>query len=327
VKVSVIVPAYNAQHTIGHTLKALIEQDFAEQFEIITVDDGSTDQTANVIRSFASVRYVHQSNAGPASARNQGARLAQGEFLAFTDSDCIPQKDWLTCLVQGFIQPEVGVVMGSYGIANPHNLLAWCVHKEILFRHQHLLSDFPKVFGSYNFCVKKSVFEKAGGFNVSYRNASGEDNDLSYKIIALGARIYFKRNALVNHYHPTKVKKYLKEQYRHGLWRVQMYAAHPTMTQGDGYTFWKDIVEVPLSGLCLAGIVLSAFNFLTYELLFFGLLLPFLLFEIVFACFMINNVFKILFWGFIMFLRSFSRTLGFSTGILLFLGKKILNKP
>ncbi len=327
VKLSVIVPAYNAQGTIAQTLKALLDQDYSEKFEIIVVDDGSADQTADLIRSFATVRYAHQPNAGPACARNHGARLAQGEILVFTDSDCVPHKDWLSQLMQGFVEKDVAVVMGSYGIANSENLLAYCIYKEILFRHEHLLSDFPKAFGSYNFCVKRSVFEQVGGFDVSYRNASGEDNDLSYKIISAGYRIYFQRKALVDHYHPVQIRKYFKEQFRHGLWRAKIYAQHPLMLKGDGYTFWKDIVEVPWSLGCMLGIVLSPFGLLPFTSLVCFLFFSFLSFEMLFARIMLRDGQKEIFWGFIMFLRSFSRAFGLSTGILVFLGKKMINKP
>jgi len=323
---SVIVPAYNAQNTIGLTLRAIAQQDYSGDFEVIVVDDGSKDQTADTVRSFANVRYVHQSNAGPASARNQGARLAQGEFLVFTDSDCVPHKDWLSCLMQGFVAEDVAVVMGSYGIANCESLLARCIYKEIVFRHKNLLPDFPKVFGSYNFCVRKKIFEHVGGFSTEYRYASGEDNDLSYKIIAAGYRIYFERQALVDHYHPTRILKYLKEQFRHGLWRVLLYASHPDMAQGDGYTFWKDLIELPWSFLCLLGMIVSPFGFVSFKAVMFFLIVPFLIFEILFARAMIHNIWEEFFGGFIMFLRSFSRTFGLSTGILLYFAQKILNK-
>ncbi len=325
--VSVIVPAYNAQDTIGQTLKALASQDYQENFEIIVVDDGSSDQTVAAVRLFAQIRYAYQSNAGPAAARNHGARLAQGDILAFTDSDCVPHKDWLSQLLQGFVTGDIAVVMGSYGIANSQNLLADCVYKEIVFRHKRLLPDFPNVFGSYNFCVKKNIFEQVGGFNVSYRYASGEDNDLSYKIIKAGGRVYFQREAFVDHYHPTRIRKYLKEQFRHGLWRVRMYMDHPFMVKGDGYTFWKDMVEVPWSVCCLLSIVLSLFGLVAFKAIACFLIVSFLLFEIFFARFMLRGDREEFFWGFIMFLRSFSRTLGLSTGILLFLKQKILNKP
>ena len=183
--VSVIVPAYNASATIGQTLEALSRQNCFQPFEVIVVDDGSSDNTADIVCSFASVRYVRQENAGPASARNHGAKLAQGEYLAFTDSDCIPHEDWISKLMEGFGQQQVGVVAGSYGIANPEIWLARCIYKEILWRHNTLMPDFPNSFGSYNFCVKKNVFDAVGGFNTAYRHASGEDNDLSYKIITV----------------------------------------------------------------------------------------------------------------------------------------------
>ena len=247
--VSVIIPAYNASATIGQALNALSRQNCFQPFEVIVVDDGSSDKTAEIVASFPSVRYIRQDNAGPAAARNHGARLAQGEYLAFTDSDCIPHEDWISQLMSGFSQPHVGVVAGSYGIANPKSRLARGIHKEILWRHQHLMPDFPNSFGSYNFCVRKNVFDAVGGFNTAYRTASGEDNDLSYKITGSGWRIYFERKAFVDHYHPTRVVKYLKEQFRHGFWRLKMYMDHPRMMRGDGYTYWKDIIEMPLAAV------------------------------------------------------------------------------
>ena len=161
--VSVIVPAYNASATIGKALEVLSKQNCFQPFEVIVVDDGSSDNTADIVRSFASVRYVRQDNAGPASARNHGARLARGEFLAFTDSDCIPHEDWISQLMTGFGHLQVGVVAGSYGIANPESRLARCIYAEIRWRHTSLMPDFPRAFGSSNFCVKKNVFDAVGG--------------------------------------------------------------------------------------------------------------------------------------------------------------------
>jgi len=302
--VSVIVPAYNASATIGQTLEALSRQTCFQPFEVIVVDDGSSDKTADIVGSFAAVRYVRQDNAGPASARNHGARLAQGEFLAFTDSDCIPHEDWISLLVKGFGQQQVGVVAGSYGIANPQSLLARSIYKEILWRHTHLMQDYPNSFGSYNFCVKKEAFDAVGGFNTDYRNASGEDNDLSYKILKSGCRIYFERKALVDHYHPTSVTKYLKEQFRHGFWRVKMYQDHPDMMRGDGYTYWKDIFEMPLAGCLLLGMVVSAMRPLGLGGTGLYILIFFLLFEIVSAFFVTQSFFEGIFLGFVFFISG-----------------------
>ncbi len=324
ITVSVIIPAYNASATIGKALEALSRQNCFQPFEVIVVDDGSNDGTADIVCSFASVKYVCQDNAGPAAARNHGARLARGEYLAFTDSDCVPQEDWISLLMAGFGQLQVGVVAGSYGISNPEKWLARCINKEILWRHTHLMPDHPNSFGSYNFCVKKNIFEAVGGFNTSYRWASGEDNDLSYKIIRSGQLIYFQRKALVGHHHPTRVVKYLQEQFRHGFWRVKMYRDHPGMMRGDGYTFWKDIVEMPLAAVFLVGAVLSAFHYVRWVDLGRFWLLPFIAFEIICALIMVRCFLEGILLGFIFLFRSFARMLGLSTGItcLLFLKSK-----
>ena len=325
IQVSVIIPAYNASATIAKTLTALAQQDCSQPYEIIVVDDGSTDDTAQAVQSFPKVKYVHQENAGPASARNHGAQLAQGQFLAFTDADCTPHRDWLSCLMRGF-DNNVAVVCGSYGIANPENYLAKCVHAEIVYRHRYLVPDFPKVFGSYNFCVRKNIFEAVGGFNTAYRRASGEDNDLSYKIFKTGQRIYFQRQALVDHRHPTQVSRYLQEQFRHGFWRVSMYADHPQMARGDGYTFWKDIVEVPWAGCCCAGMLLAFLGFIRVDSIIYFLLGPLLALEILAAYFLMRDVYGGFFFGFVLFLRAFARLFGFSTGILAFLAEKHAKK-
>ncbi|MBF0511364.1 MAG: glycosyltransferase [Candidatus Omnitrophica bacterium] len=320
ISVSVIIPAYNASATIGQTLEALSRQIYPDPIEVIVVDDGSLDTTKDVVTSFPTVRYVRQNNAGPASARNCGASLAQGEYLVFTDSDCIPHEDWISELMKGFVRQEVGVVAGSYGIANRASILARCVYKEILWRHVHLMPDYPNAFGSYNFCVKKSVFEAVGGFNTAYRHASGEDNDLSYKI-RKSWRIFFNRKALVDHYHPTQIFRYLKEQFRHGFWRVKMYNDHPTMMAGDGYTFWKDMIELPLGVWWL---VASCFCFTVLNKIFLLAWGLFLLFEMIWAFVMTSALFEGIFFGSVMFVRAFARLFGFSTGFLAYFVKKML---
>jgi glycosyltransferase involved in cell wall biosynthesis len=330
VKISVIVPAYNASRTIGRLLSALEGQQCPFTFETIVVDDGSTDDTPRIVASHPQVRYVRQDNAGPAAARNHGARLATTGYLCFTDSDCVPRQDWLVRLMDGFNgtggapDATIGAVMGSYGIANPESLLSRGIHEEILFRHGKLLPDFPKVFGSYNFCAKKTIFDAVGGFRETYRQASGEDNDLSYRFTRAGYRIYFKRNAIVDHYHTTDFKKYLREQWRHGFWRVAMYATHPQMVKGDDYTFWKDILEVGCCAVGLLGLLLAALQVIPFWPVIYFVLFPMLLLEIFFSCVMLPLKLEGIWFAAVLFLRAFARSLGLSTGILRFLQKKIV---
>src|SRR5262245_23004410 len=255
-RASVIIPVFNGEKTIRPAIESLLAQDFPN-LEIIVVDDGSTDGTARIVGGFTGVVYRQQKNAGPATARNEGVRHAAGEIICFTDADCVAHKDWVTRLVRSFDRKEVGAVAGSYGIVNKENVLADCIHREILYRHEKFKSDFVRAFGSYNCAVRKDVFNGVGGFDERYRFASGEDNDLSYKILKGGYKILFDRAALVDHHHPSQIKNYLRSQFQHGYWRAKMYRDHPGMSGGDDYTFWKDMVEVAIVMLIFLASFLS----------------------------------------------------------------------
>jgi glycosyltransferase involved in cell wall biosynthesis len=93
--VSIIIPAFNCEDTIAGTLDALRAQTYHGAMEVIVVDDGSSDGTNEIVRSFSQVRCLRQDNAGPASARNSGARISSGDILMFTDSDCCPEPAWV----------------------------------------------------------------------------------------------------------------------------------------------------------------------------------------------------------------------------------------
>ena len=324
--ISVVIPAYNCEKTIAKCIQAALNQDYPGQKELIVVDDGSTDNTPKTIQEMFNVKYLRQDNAGPATARNRGFAESVGEFIFFTDSDCVPTNNWISCVMQHFSDAGIGVVAGSYGIMNWESLLARCIFKEIQFRHQKNMPKHPKSFGSYNFCVRRNVFKQVGGFTPQYRHASGEDNDLSYKILQTGHRICFERSSIVKHYFTEQLLQYLKEQFRHGFWRVKMYFDHPLMSFGDDYTFWKDIVEPPLVlgwMLCLSKANFGASFYAGYAN---TLLLILLILEVFYAAIFTKHHREAIYFGFVMFLRAFVRTAGFMCGILTFFVKKPFKK-
>jgi glycosyltransferase involved in cell wall biosynthesis len=315
-RVSIVIPVYNGGKTIGETLRACLKQDFPRTYEVIVVDDGSNDNSAEIIKSFP-VRYIWQENSGPAKARNNGWRAASGDIICFTDSDCIPRNDWIRMLIKGFDDGLVGAVAGGYDIANNRNRLANLIQREINYRHSKF-RNYIRAFGSYNVAIRRNVLEKVGGFNESYRAASGEDNDLSYKIIQNGYKIMYQKEAKVAHFHTSKIHKYLKEQYRHGYWRMKLYMDFTEMMRGDDYTGLKDIIEPNLSLLTIFSIpilwydwaILSFFAFLSIN----GLI------QLITAYRIVGGLwkFEFIYWAYVMFLRAYARGIGMFLGIVKF---------
>ena len=320
--ISVVIPAFNAEETIREVVHAAREQDLTAGPEVIVVDDGSTDQTANQAEQ-AGAQVLQQINQGPAAARNAGWRAAQGEIVLFTDSDCKPHKDWAKRLLSGFTNSGVGAVAGSYGIWNPYSWLARNVHEEIRNRHAKMGGSI-RVFGSYNVAIKKEVLEKLNGFDENYRRASGEDNDLSYRMLKGGFTIGFRPAALVDHLHQENIVADLKEQARHGYYRMLMYRTHPEMITGDDYTGIKDIVEPPLALILLVLVSLALIMGGSLSLLALGLTLAYCLLQVV------NLMGKEwqttgsqrLFYAGVTFFRGFARGLGMLAGLLRFGLKK-----
>ncbi|MFM1921387.1 MAG: hypothetical protein RLZZ303_3021 [Candidatus Hydrogenedentota bacterium] len=260
IPVSVIVPSYNAERTLAECIEALLHQDYPD-LEIIIVDDGSTDRTAEIAHGYEGITYIRQDNAGPAAARNRGAAAAKGEWLAFTDSDCIAEPDWISALMAKVRANEgkgVVGVGGTYGIANPESLLARIIHAEIQARHARM-KDEVDFLGSFNVAYERMAFEAVGGFDESFSQASAEDNDLAYRLIDADGKLLFSKLAIVNHYHPTRLLPYFKTQMRHGFWRVRLNKKHENRSRGDAYA---DGIELRFSMGLVGNIVGACMGYL-----------------------------------------------------------------
>ncbi|MBF0497093.1 MAG: glycosyltransferase [Deltaproteobacteria bacterium] len=322
VPVSVVIPAYNAAATIGRTIAACLAQTgLPEAVEVIVVDDGSQDHTASLAQGYP-VKVIRQLNSGPAAARNAGYRAARGRVICFTDADCIPADNWVATLLQGFQSEKIGAVAGTYEPANPESWLAACIQAEIDVRHLRM-GKFIRAFGTYNVAIIRRALDEVDGFDPKYRRASGEDNDLSYKLLKAGYRIAFRREARVAHFHPTRVIRYMKEQARHGFWRAKIYRRHPDMTRGDDYTLVKDIVEPPLALAIVLGLTTS---------LVWAQLRPVVIcltiIQVIIQAPMTKKIVALTgqrmaaWFGLVTFARGFARALGLAAGLALFRREK-----
>lgn len=240
-KASIIIPAFNAQKTIRECLTSLLQQAFSKnEFEIIVIDDGSMDQTSQIVSEFKSVTLSAQKNAGPAVARNRGAKKASGEIVVFLDSDCVPQKNWLSEILDPFSDPNVAGAQGRYENGVDH-WMAQFVQLEIEERYERQKKSMQKKSGidfvsTYSAAYRKKIFLDNGGFDEGFRTASGEDTDLSFRLSDKGFRLVFAPDAIVRHFHPTSLLKYFKTKFFRAYWRALLYAKHPKKIAEDSYT-------------------------------------------------------------------------------------------
>jgi GT2 family glycosyltransferase len=233
---SIIIPTFNGASRIGHCLKSLVKQTAGRNVEILVVDDGSTDNIANVIRGYSSVRLITQANAGPASARNRGALAAQGTILLFTDDDCVPMPDWLESMLEPFEDPDV---VGAKGVYRTHqkSLAARFVQMEYEDKYRLMASlasiDF---IDTYSAGFRRDRFLEMTGYDTSFPVACAEDIELSYRMSARGWKMMFVPAAIVYHTHPDTFTRYLKKKYKFAFWRVLAVRKNPSKGVKDSHT-------------------------------------------------------------------------------------------
>ncbi|TRZ55513.1 glycosyltransferase [archaeon] len=259
--VSVIIPCFNAERTILRTLEALDKQT-AKGFEVILADDGSNDETVKTAKSFKPENYklivIAEKHAGPAAQRNRGAKKAKGELLLFTDSDCVPEKNWVSEMAKPFADKNIVGVSGTYRTLNNEKIIARFEGYEIAKRHEKLARQkYIDFIGSFSAGYRKNIFKKFGGFSSDFKRADAEDPELSFKIAKTGYRMVFNPKAVVAHPHVSTLKKFWKQKFSRGFWRVLLYKKHPEKMRGDSYTG----KEVQLSLIFLAAFLLSFAGF------------------------------------------------------------------
>ena len=235
--VSIVISTYNSADEIKKCIKGLEGQSFPrERYEIIVIDDGSTDNTG-VIAKDHDILYYFQENKGPASARNKGVELAKGDIVLFTDADCIPDKNWIEEMVSPFKNPEIAGVKGAY--KNKQKSL-WARFAQIEFceRYKLLLkNEYIDFVDTYSAGYRKDLFLSLGGFDTSFPVPNNEDTDFSYRISLNGYKMVFNPNAVVWHSgHPDTLKKYMRLKFWRGYWRMAVYQRYASKMIKDSYT-------------------------------------------------------------------------------------------
>jgi glycosyltransferase involved in cell wall biosynthesis len=197
VKITVAVPCYNGAAYVGRTIESLLNQSRSAD-EILVVDDGSTDESAEIARRYPVKLVQHEHNAGLSAARNTAIAAATGEILAFIDVDAFADRDWLKVLLSGYNNDvQVGGVGGQGVEVNVHSLADRWRRAHASQGHGDRPKDVEFLFG---LCMsfRLDALREVGGFNEAFRT-NGEDVEIGIRLNAAGYRLRYLPGAKVYH--------------------------------------------------------------------------------------------------------------------------------
>ncbi len=277
--ISVVIPNYNGGRTIRLCLESIYSSTY-KNFEVIVVDDDSTDNSREIIREFDCKLVRLNENKGPSYARNVGGKTARGDIFLFADSDvCLP-KDTFKMINDTFnMENDISAIVGM-----PDK---FCKFKNIASQHFNLRVHFnylkmPQyisiLYGSIC-AVTKEAFFNVNGFNTELKKAGVEDNDLGYRLIERGYKIRLNKNIQINHYKYISFLKLLRSDFLRSSERVKLMLRKRKFTEilrqkkfiSTPISQIYSAICIPLIFLSLIGLFYSAYSsfFVLFLLLLF----------------------------------------------------------
>lgn len=289
--ISVIVPAYNAAGTIDRCLSALARQTVPREcYEIIVVDDGSSDDTSARVQEHDCVELLTQARAGPALARNRGVQHGRGEIVLFTDADCEPSPDWIERMVAPFhpthiprngpatrvngtfatgtsSEPapiwierlesisgngHIAGVKGSY-LTRQREVMARFVQAEYEDKYDHMAHEqYIDFVDTYAAGYRRDVFVANGGFDARFPLPSVEDQEFSFRLAEQGYKMAFVPEAQVYHWgHARDLWAYCRRKFGVGYWKVLVLRRYPDKLWHDSHTPQILKVQILVTGLAM----------------------------------------------------------------------------
>jgi GT2 family glycosyltransferase len=250
-RVSVVVCTYNGGRSLDQCLRSLLELEYPD-YEVIVVDDGSTDDTGAILARYPNVRTIRQANHGLSYARNVGLHAATGAIVAYTDSDCYADPDWLTHLVDQ-LQRTTAAAVGGPNLAPQEGWLAACV-AAAPGQPTHVLESDQEAehIPGCNMAFRRDDLLAINGFDYQYRKA-GDDVDVCWRLQHAGKWITFAPGAFVWHHRRQTPRTYLKQQAGYGEAEALLRFKHPERFNSRGDGKWRGVLYGPsLQGLRLA---------------------------------------------------------------------------
>ena len=253
--ISVVVCAYNAASTMDACLASFAQVEYPD-FEVIVVDDGSTDETGAIADRHAAktpyIHVIHQPNLGLSAARNVGMNASRGEIVAYTDSDCDVDPHWLHYMAWAFMDKRF-VAVGGPNLAPPEdNRTAACVAVSPGAPTHVLLTDeIAEHVPGCNMAYRKEYLAGIGGFDATYR-AAGDDVDVCWRLQNEGQLIGFSAAMTVWHHRRNTISAYLKQQKGYGRAEALLLPKHKDRFNMLGNSRWAGRIYGDISGALLA---------------------------------------------------------------------------
>ncbi|MFL5241598.1 MAG: glycosyltransferase [Gemmataceae bacterium] len=250
-RVSVVVCSYNGARTLEQCIQSLLALDYPD-YEVIFVDDGSTDDTSAILSRFPGIRAIHQPNLGLSAARNVGFRAATGSIIAYTDSDCFADGQWLSQLVYQFQRSNAAAV-GGPNLSPEDGWRAGCVAASPGQPMHVLESDqVAEHIPGCNMAFRREALQAINGFDALYRKA-GDDVDVCWRLQQAGHWIAFAPGAVVWHHRRQNPRAYFRQQAGYGEAEGLLQFKHPDKFNRRGASKWRGVFY----GSSLQGLSLS----------------------------------------------------------------------
>jgi glycosyltransferase involved in cell wall biosynthesis len=218
-EVSVVIPTYNRKALLKEAILSLFQQDYPkDRYEIIVVDNSSTDGTAQMIAELrdnapCGFKYFKKENEGPAGARNVGIRSSKGKIIGFTDSDCIAPPDWIKNGVRYFDADDIAFVSGQV-FPKPNQTVSFFSPFRSVTKENH-------TYPACNIFYRKDVLVSSGGFDEGFRTKNerpegGEDAELAWRVKRGGWKNVFAKDVIIYHelHRKTLVDMLIKDSWR-----------------------------------------------------------------------------------------------------------------
>jgi len=254
---SIVVPTYRRRDSLARCLQAIQALRFPrDRFEVLVVDDGSPSPPADLVASLdgsLQAWLVTTGHAGPATARNTGARLARGRYLVFTDDDCMPHEDWLQAIDRWTSSKPGAFAIGGHTVnVLTDNVYAAASQGIIDYLYEYFgdHSAPRRFFTSNNLVVPREEFLSLGGFSETFALAAAEDRDFCERWFEAGKRLEYADDVKVSHAHVLDFARFNRQHFNYGRGAFDLHRSRAQRGEGslkiEPVRFYAGLVAHPL---------------------------------------------------------------------------------